>query len=615
MLVKHIFNQKEVAGNVNGNPSFLLTNRNQGFALFGANNNDSRYNGVHFSDKNSFFKVIDSIRLSNSDVTELRNNLYNIERVSGDSVEQFYTNHRNTLLYSVANFNGFIELILDCREIYDFHDKGRMYNITHQDDTIIIEYIKYKDESFNEENYRIYLAIKGVKEYLKPDEWLPVYYPFDHKRGSTPYDLYVYKALQIKVDDSIKLEFAYAENKPAAIELVNYSQENRAYLEKSKRNYLNTLAKNTKPMEQDVEAAYLTSLNAMDSFIVTIDKVPAILAGYPWFMQVWTRDEAICLGALIKQERFEEVRQILMRHVGKLMLDGRVANRFPESLLGSADGVGWVWSRMHDLLSALISRKILKDYFTDSDLSQFKQKLAQSITRLKEYHSRDGLAYNEALETWMDTGYKDDVRDGFRIEIQALRLRMYKLMIMLCDLTGDTVKHQAYSELLKLTRQRVRDVFWHKPALYDGKQDSTIRPNIFLAYYIYPEFLSPREWSACFKHALKSLWLSWGGIASIDINHKYFIDEYTGQNNRSYHRGDSWYFINNLAALCLHRLDAKTFARYIEQILHASVREILYSGVIGYQAELSSAKELGSQASIAQAWSTATFIELVGELS
>jgi len=71
----------------------------------------------------------------------------------------------------------------------------------------------------------------------------------------------------------------------------------------------------------------------------------------------------------------------------------------------------------------------------------------------------------------------------------------------------------------------------------------------------------------------------------VDKKIKFFISEHTGENNESYHNGDSWFWINNLAAICLYRLDRKKYKKYIDKIIEASTKEILWQGAIGHHAE------------------------------
>ena len=113
---------------------------------------------------------------------------------------------------------------------------------------------------------------------------------------------------------------------------------------------------------------------------------------------------------------------------------------------------------------------------------------------------------------------------------------------------------------------------------------------------------------------MKSLWLEWGGVSTIDKKNPEFHSISTGENPASYHCGDSWYWINNLAAICVNRLDKRLFRDYINKIINASTHEIIYLGIIGHHAELSSAKKQTAEGCLAQAWSAAMYIELVDEL-
>ena len=187
-------------------------------------------------------------------------------------------------------------------------------------------------------------------------------------------------------------------------------------------------------------------------------------------------------------------------------------------------------------------------------------------------------------------------------------------------IAGITKSKQIFSSLEKEHKQRVREEFFKDGILYDTvysgvvDNDNTIRPNVFLAYYVYPGLLTQNEWKQVFDSALKELWLDWGGLSTISHNSPLFKPEYTGQDDLSYHNGDSWYYINNYAAIVMHRLDKKYYSKQIKRILEASKEEMLFSGFIGCCAELSSAKYMKSEGCLSQAWSAASFIELIHEL-
>jgi glycogen debranching enzyme len=210
----------------------------------------------------------------------------------------------------------------------------------------------------------------------------------------------------------------------------------------------------------------------------------------------------------------------------------------------------------------------------------------------------------------MDTSFNGDTRAGFRIEIQALFLSALSFKSFLDTMNGEK---PSYAELEEKTKTSVKEAFFYNGMLKDGKDDSTVRPNIFLAYYLYPQLLNEEEWSQAFDYSLARLYLPWGGLATIDKSSQLFCPSYTGEDNRSYHRGDSWFFINNIAAICLMRLNKIRYKSYIEKIIFASANDTLYKGIIGRPSELSSALIQSAEGSLFQLWSAATFIELLRE--
>jgi len=199
------------------------------------------------------------------------------------------------------------------------------------------------------------------------------------------------------------------------------------------------------------------------------------------------------------------------------------------------------------------------------------------------------------------------VRAGARIEIQAMHLNMLHLMHQLSH-------DSAYEKKEKNLRSDVLEAFWNGNLLGDGVEEFTARPNVFIAYYMYPDLLSRSDWQACFENVLEKLWLEWGGLSSIDRKHALFTADYSGIDNRSYHRGDSWFWLNNLAAVCLYRNNAIKFEDKILKVIEASSNEILWHGAVGHHAEISSASHLSSKGCFAQAWSASMFIELIMEL-
>ncbi len=369
-----------------------------------------------------------------------------------------------------------------------------------------------------------------------------------------------------------------------------------------------------------------------------------IFAGLPWFFQFWSRDALISLKPLSKINK-NLAEKILLGYLKSINDDGRLPNLIGEhssKSLGSADAVGWLFLRCDHLIdkinkdketinsikksmywikqSKLASAKNIRGYIKRCNsiigkkekeffelLYKIENSLEKSVNGLLKFRTKDNFDFNEAKETWMDTDFGGDDRKGTRIELQALRLSIYNLGFEL------TQNHK-YKVLENTLKTKMRQKFWNGNILADGLDDWTIRPNLFIAAYVYPELLTQKEWETCFENALKSLWLNWGGLSTIDRNNKLFTEIHTGENSKSYHRGDSWFWLNNLAAIQLKKINNKKFQKQIQKIIEASTEEILWKGCIGCASELSSAKELSPTGCFNQAWSNAMYMEMIDEI-
>jgi glycogen debranching enzyme len=308
-----------------------------------------------------------------------------------------------------------------------------------------------------------------------------------------------------------------------------------------------------------------------------------LFAGFPWFHQRWARDELVSVKGLLLSGQKSLAKVILFSWLDKIMPDGSLPGVLSPKI---ADGA-WIFVRF-------------MDYLKSASLTQTER--AFLLAKLDAFlrHVQNGFIVSDAKATWMDS----IDRQGARIEIQALALAACKLAKML----------KKPVEFESDCKELVKQAFLEGGRLKDGANDSTIRPNIFIAAYVYPELLPKREWIKCFDAVLPKLWLDWGGLSTIDVSDSRFCKEHTGENSKSYHNGDSWFWINNLAAIVLARFDRERYKDHIGHILKASTDEILYHGACGHHAELSSAIEMRSQGCLAQAWSAAMYVELIDEL-
>ncbi len=558
MKIKHILESEKWEKRVDEEASFLLGNK-LGDYLWLSDKPKSRYEGWFFTPKNKagerLFKVIEDIRpIDREKTTLLENRFSEVVRKTGDFKESFKISEEGHCFLYQINQRKEVELILDMRESYsnDYPD----YKIENLGDKILIESETSKD--------KIFLAVKGFKKVKEVGERFVRHYKKDKERTSPPFEKTVFKAIIMDGDSFL---FSVSKNKDEAISNLD-----------TKINF-KKIKNRKEPIDFTAAALGLQNL-------VIEDK--RIYAGFPWFFQFWKRDEAISLRGLkiIDKEKAESVFWSLLKEEK----DGPKKNIH-------ADSKGWIFKR---------SFLFLNDFNWEKE-----KKLAEYLEKEVDFDNGGDLKITKEKETWMDS----ISRAGARIEIQALQLNMYKLGKII-----DKKNEDKYRKIEKELKKKVKDIFWDGEALADGyfpeedKVDSKIRPNIFLAYYIYPELLNENEWKKCFRKALYELWLDWGGLATVSKKDPRFKEDHTGENAQSYHQGDSWFFINNLAAVSMNRLDDGKFSYEIKKILEASRRDLMWMGAIGHHSELSSASSLKSEGAISQAWSFATYLEAMYEI-
>jgi glycogen debranching enzyme len=554
--------------------TFLVSNTSGNFALFGIK---SRYQGVFFSNQDKVFKTIAHIDLKGMPGAIL-NELWKVTRDREGVQESFWFARNLPVFFYELSEPAKVDILFDCKLNYDNRVWGRNYEFIAQDKALLVHFEKKNDSRESDEHgeYNYWLALYGC-EFEKLEQWEEQHYSFDELRNSQPFSRWVLRGC--RANGSFVM--AFSKSKDEALSIAKSSWKRKNELAKDAEEYASSVIGRLKVKNDDVRIAAECARYSL----ACLRSNHGLYAGLPWFHQRWARDELISTKALLHSDQKSLAKVILFSWMEKLLPGGKL----PGTLTSFIADAGWLFLRFEDYLPELK-----------------KQEKAWLVRKLEfflgevEKNLKDGLVVNGARETWMDS----IDRPGARIEIQALTLAACRLLRLL----GKT------SPLEQKLKARVKESFWKGKHLADGAEDDTIRPNVFIAAYAYPELLSKKDWLACFDTILPKLWLDWGGISTIDKTHPSFTANHSGENPKSYHSGDSWFWLNNLAAIVLFAFDKKKYKNYIQHILKASTQEILYEGVVGHHAELSSASEFKSQGCLAQAWSAALYVELVEEL-
>jgi glycogen debranching enzyme len=560
MKVTHIIkNNKKLSKECSGVESFLLSNK-KGDYLWMNSEPESRYEGWFccLEKFSNIYRIIENISIEGSSgVDEIVNYTDRVERRRGDLFETFRLSHNSSVFDYQLNKKRKINVFFDVRESYS-SGESLDYEVESKKDIILVSF-----------NKKIFLAIKSEKGSAFKEK-INRHYQYDQDRNSFPFNREVSYGLSLY---GKRFTFSVAESKKRALEKVKKRVFSRTPLERRKQ-IDETLAR-----------------EALSSLLISTKKRKGLFAGLPWFFQFWPRDEAISLKALSFLKK-EEAKEIFIRLLKTSFSKG------PGGVV-NVDAPGWLLKRAECFLPLLSP--------TEKEIVKRRGKL---LIKKASERMINGFFVNNANETWMDSLE----RSGARIEMQAMILNSYRL---LADLSETKKEKDFYIKKEEAMKKRVRDVFFENGYLYDGYypktnfKDFTVRPNIFIAFYIYPNLLSKEEWTSCFQKALDCLWLPWGGLSTIDKNSNNFNWKHTGEDSRSYHQGDSWFFLNNLVAIALYKTDKERFKSYIEKIKEASREELIWMGAVGSHGEVSSAEKLESKGCLNQAWSSAMYIELL----
>ncbi|MDP6293749.1 MAG: amylo-alpha-1,6-glucosidase [Candidatus Woesearchaeota archaeon] len=530
----------------------ILTNE-EGFLLL-AQTASTRFQGSTFYHQGRPYKAVEGI-YPKGEVVESTNTLFSAHREFPGGTESYYL-HGKGFVYENPQGQE-CTLVLDCRAQDDLSSWGRNYTLAHSQGCVVVTFNKQNTAEEQGEEYSFVVAVCAPNLQYKPvKKWVEQAYPYDTQRHSNPDSRWVYQALRFKSTIGV----GYGFDKKQAIAHAKRLLQNHDKTKQQQEKTVVGLINKDNSLSAQCARASLHGLTTKEG----------IRAGIPWFTEYWSRDELISckaagnISAIVKKYK---TFPILHKQDGNII---------------AADAPGWLFLRWQELMKGVVS---------GADTKRVRQAIQSHLSTLQW---EDGLVRNEAKETWMDS----IPRDGCRLEIQALTLAAMKLS----DKLGQPLPDEA-----KL-KERTRQELWHGRCLWDGRHDPAIRPNIFLAAYAYPDLLSKSEWTSCFKLALDKLWLEWGGLSTLDKTNQAFVDTHTGEDPSSYHNGDSWYWVNNLAAKVLQTHGG--FETYVRKIKKASEIEITSMGAIGHHAEVSSAKKQTSQGCPSQAWSSAMFLEL-----
>lgn len=574
MKVSHFNGEQAIYKNVDHPVAFILVNKRKDFATFYPTP-QTRYEGFFVEHSGSFIKTVSRIE-SKTAAEDLE--FYRTQKCaafrSGEGAEAYsVVEDEPVLVYE--NLTGRPAVVrLDMRDQFHIPQWGRNYSF-HQDEGAVI--VSYSDDRLKEP---VFLALVHDGAFQIRGEWVPVEFERDRLRNSEPAVLYEYVLGEFT---GKKIVAAFGDTSQEALErALRHKSFSKAQMILGQRIKQKRAGKNTDELSKKLAREY--AKDALDSLFIE----NRMLAGMPWFTKAWVRDELISLPAFPAAK----ARSILVKYLNADWQGGRLPVIFGGNNYCS-DGVGL-------LAWAIIFMRFSLD---EEKKRALATRLAKAIDSLEKTENERGFIPSWERESWMDS----IERVGYPVETQALYSKILQLAHFL---TGDKRYEGKRAGLLK----SIRAHYFFDGYLHDRFGDPIIRPNLFLAALFEPKILTKPEWEACFDQVLPRLWLSWGGLSSVDSRHECFCDVSAGECDSSYHNGDSWFWVNNVAALVLHNINATKYAKYIGSLLDASTDEILWHNYIGCPGEISSARTLESWGCGLQGFSAAAYLYLANHL-
>jgi len=573
--------------------SYMLSNNLGSFYLW----TDTPYTrrcGLFFNINNCHVKCLEKISIS-SPLKKTSDAIIGVLNQRKELVESYYMQEDSNTIACNLSHPADMTIKLDVRRIGDIEDWGRNYKISKEQGCIVIKCTKENSHV----EYEYYVAIKSKNTVFKDiDKLVEVDYKYSERRNSRAKQ-YVYDAVKLF---SSFITLSMSENKRDAIRQATALF--KRYNKLRSKDMRSSITVKSKFAPKEINDAYKNSHYSIQKLISD----QGIYAGCPYSPQIRTRDELISIKYLIARKQYKKARDIFSKYFEHESYCGRLPATLP-NIGKTIDGLGWLGVRFHEFLVALDKEGELFKLYKKREFKTILEFFDRLVFFIKRYHQSNGLIKAKYEETWMNTSYKNDKRDGYCIEIQALTLRLFSIMH---ELTNEPQYKLDENDLKKTTLKK----FLKKDVLADRltndlKEDKHVRPNMFLAYYVYPQLLSKQQWEKVFDKALKSLWLEWGGLSSIGKKDKLFISNYSGNNNNSLHHGDSWFYINCISAISMYKLNKKKYLKYIEKIIKACYTDCLEQGIIGSIAEISSASKLNGYGNLSQATSLSMFIELI----
>ncbi|MFP4401617.1 MAG: amylo-alpha-1,6-glucosidase [Candidatus Nanoarchaeia archaeon] len=564
-------------------------------------------------------KVLDWFGVKNTQVEKINISEYRVEKYfkspyiehSTENVleyESFTKSPKGGFVYK-TNSHLPIQVHLDVRYFDDFSKFGKFYNLYEEEGIVFIEFTKKNNDLIQ---YQEIIAISTPNiVYTKVEQFVEQYYKYDDERQTGAHE-FIYNALEIDTAGIDKeIHVAYASSKEEVLKqlkVMNNLDSASELMNEDIKPFSNTTS-STVPMSVQTQLAYKVGQRKLFDFMHPSEQNSKLIAGYPWFYQEWRRDEILSLRAFLEIGEEEFVKQKLIEICNCVDEQGELKRLEVEGSLKSPDSSLLLAKRIEDFIFHEDKMGRYQIHYDDGTIHLFYNTLYSIFNGIlqNKWNSKRELVRVEQGEWWRDT--LNWVQ--YPLGMQVAMLNTISALAILSRLVEDSIRCEECLDFEQYFKNHIREIYMRKNHLFDEPESEVVTSDVFLAYYTYPDLCSENEWITIFKNTLNHTYMSWGGITSLSKYDSRFCDTYSGSDDESYHQGDSWYFMNAIAAISLSHCNSNKFKDEINTIIQNTTHQLLFQGTLGHIAEVSSAKKLETKGCSAQMWSLACYIEML----
>lgn len=546
-----------------------------------------------------------------------------IYRIDNITIEKSYVLNKGvnklTARYKITN-DGAIDAKLELSPFITHRSVDELNTIT--DDDKYTHYI-HPDHLILDIGKRKFVKVNFAGfEYSETQSiYYDFYYPIEEQRGYPSLeDLEKIGDFTVVVppgESTFKISFEYYDTKPTEDVAQDVFEAYDNYTENLLIEFYNT---HNLARSEFVDNLLVSA----DSFIVNSIENTAILAGYHWFGE-WGRDTFMSFtGLLLKTDRIEEAKAILLKW-NNYFKDGLLPNLPFFGNYESLDGVLWysvaLWNYYNKTKDVATVKKILPNL--EDTLVSFTMG-AQGIKEEGGYLVNSN--YDKAL-TWMDAqveGVPVTNRAGKAVEIQALWFNFLKIILFFKEEVNDlTYISQIQTLISKLTSNFEKD-FWNEneDCLYDlisgDYKDPAIRPNQVMVTYLPFELLGKRRAKRMLE-TVKNKLLTQVGLKTLNAENENYHGSYQGEQklrDQAYHQGTIWPFWTGaflISYIKQHNYSLQSI-EFAKSQLDQFIQALNIQG-LRYIPEIFEADTLRADGCLSQAWSVAYTLELISEIA